>query len=152
MCPIEYVEWAIRGVVMNNEKESQVYRVLSMYERLKNGEKVVKKEEAARFHTSEKSIQRDLKSIRDFLELESANEYLDYDRTKRAYVLETAKPKWPRNEDIFAVLKVLIESRVFPKVEMDDLINKLTSLAKKEDQYIIKQMMANEKHLYHLSY
>ncbi|OBW57020.1 hypothetical protein A9986_09740 [Solibacillus silvestris] len=75
---------------MNNEKVSQVYRVLSMYERLKNGEKIHKSEEAARFHTSEKSIQRNLQSIRDFIELENTNEYLDYDRSKRAYVIETA--------------------------------------------------------------
>ncbi|KMN41285.1 YafY family protein [Lysinibacillus sp. LK3] len=133
---------------MRSEKESQVYRVLSMYERLKNGEEIVKKEEAARFHTSEKSIQRDLQSIRDFLELENTNEYLDYDRSKKAYVLNTASPKWLRNEDIFAILKVLIESRAFPKVEMDDLIDKLSSLAKKEDQHLIQQMMLNEKHLY----
>ncbi|MFS0876088.1 helix-turn-helix transcriptional regulator [Solibacillus isronensis] len=133
---------------MNNKKVSQVYRVLSIYERLKNGEKIHKSEVAARFLTSEKSIQRDLQSIRDFIELENTNEYLDYDRSKRAYVLETASPRWLRNEDIFAVLKVLIESRAFPKVEMTDLINKLTSLAKKEDQHLIQQMMLNEKHLY----
>lgn len=41
---------------MSNKKESQVYRVLSMYERLKNGEEIVKREEAVRFHTSGKWI------------------------------------------------------------------------------------------------
>lgn len=57
-------------------------------------------------------------------------------------------PKWLRNEDIFALLKLLIESRAFPKNEMYSLIDTLTSLARKEDQCAIKQMMANEKHLY----
>lgn len=133
---------------MGSVRESQIYRVLSMYERLKDGEKIVKKDEAARFQTSEKSIQRDIKSIRDFLEVDNPNEYLDYDRSTKAYVLNTMTPKWLRNEDIFALLKVLIESRAFPKNEMHGLIDTLTSLAKKEDQPIIKQMMANEKHLY----
>lgn len=133
---------------MGNKKESQVHRVLSMYERLKSGESIIKREEAARFHTSEKSIQRDLQNIRDFLELENTNEYLDYDRSNKAYALNTMSPKWLRNEDIFALLKVLIESRAFPKTEMHNLIDILTSLARKEDQTIIKQMMANEKHLY----
>ena len=133
---------------MSCEKESQIYRVLSMYECLKNGELIIKREEATRFQMSEKSIQRDLGSIRTFLELENTNEYLDYDRSKKAYVLNTESPKWLKNEEVFAILKVLIESRVFPKVEMDNLIDKLMSLAKKEDQRLIQQMMLNEKHLY----
>lgn len=133
---------------MSREKESQIHRILSMYERLTNGEALIKKEEAARFQISEKSIQRDIDSIRNFLELEKSNEYVDYDRSKKAYVLETKTPSWLSNEEIFAVLKVLIESRAFPKSEMDSLIDKLTHLAKKSDQTIIKQMMANEKYLY----
>lgn len=79
---------------MSSEKESQIYSVLSMYERLKNGEKISKKEEAARFHTSEKSIQRDLRSIRNFIEVENTNEYLEYDRSSKAYALNTMSPRW----------------------------------------------------------
>lgn len=133
---------------MNEDKISQVYRILSMYERLKNGETLVKKEEAARFKTSEKTIQRDLQSIRDFLEKEDTEVYVDYDRSKQGYVLNNDSPRWLKNEEIFAFLKVLIESRAFPKKEMNGIIDKLTSLAKKEDQYIIKKMMENEKNLY----
>lgn len=133
---------------MKQDKESQIYRILSMYERLTKGETLIKKEEAARFQISGKSIQRDIESIRNFLELERYNEYVDYDRSKKAYVLETRTPNWLRNEEIFAILKVLIESRAFPKGEMDSLIDKLTHLAKKGDQTVIRKMMANEKHLY----
>ncbi|TKI50962.1 WYL domain-containing protein [Lysinibacillus mangiferihumi] len=133
---------------MSQEKEPQIHRILSMYERLTNGETLIKKEEAARFQISEKSIQRDIGCIRNFLELEKSNEYVDYDHSKKGYVLETKTPSWLRNEEIFAILKVLIESRAFPKGEMDSLINKLTHLATKGDQTIIKQMMANEKYLY----
>ncbi len=45
---------------MSQEKEKQIHRILSMYDRLKNGEMIVKKEEAIRYQVSEKSIQRDL--------------------------------------------------------------------------------------------
>ncbi|GGA43092.1 helix-turn-helix transcriptional regulator [Psychrobacillus lasiicapitis] len=133
---------------MRGDKEPQIHRILSMYERLTNGETLIKKEEATRFQISEKSIQRDIDSIRDFLELEKSNEYVYYDRWKKAYVFETKTPGWLRNEEIFAILKVLIESRAFPKKEMDSLIDKLTQLAKKGDQTVIQKMMANEKHLY----
>ena len=133
---------------MSQEKEKQIHRILSMYDRLKNGETIVKKEEAVRYQVTEKSIQRDIDSIRAFLETEKSNEYVDYNRSKKAYMLETEQPAWLTNEEIFAVLKVLIESRALPKHEMDSIIENLTHLARKEEQSIIKQMMANEKHLY----
>lgn len=129
-------------------RDGQVYRILSMYDRLRNGEHIVKRDEAMRFQISEKSIQRDIQAIREFLEVEQTNEYLDYDRTKRAYVLNTTSPSWLSNEDIFAMLKVLIESRAFSKNEMYRLIDKLTALAKKDEQQTIEKMMLNEKHLY----
>ena len=59
---------------MSQEKEKQIHRILSMYDRLKNGEMIVKKEEAIRYQVSEKSIQRDIDSIRAFLETEKSNE------------------------------------------------------------------------------
>ena len=46
------------------------------------------------------------------------------------------------------MLKILIESRAFPKTEMDNLIDKLTDFAKKDDRASIKQMMTNEKQLW----
>ncbi|WP_393966000.1 hypothetical protein [Exiguobacterium sp. S22-S28] len=52
------------------------------------------------------------------------------------------------NEEIFAILKVLIESTAFPKMEMSRLIDKLISLEKKEDRSLIQRMMSNEKNLY----
>ncbi|MEE1129998.1 MAG: WYL domain-containing protein [Caryophanon sp.] len=128
--------------------EKQVYRILSMYDRLKSGECIVKKEEVARFHTSDKTIQRDLQSIRGFLETEKIGEYVDYDRQQRGYVLRQPVRSWLTNEEIFAVLKVLIDSRAFRKNEMHDLIDKLTALTKKEDAAIIQKMMLNEKYLY----
>ncbi|GEK31846.1 WYL domain-containing protein [Kurthia zopfii] len=133
---------------MSLEKESQVHRILSIYDRLKNTEIIMKKKEAARFQTSEKSIQRDIESIRNYLELEKSNEYIDYDRSKKGYILETKSPSTLSNEEIFAILKVLIESRAFPKGEMGSLIDKLTNLVKQSDQKMIKKMMANEEHLY----
>ncbi|MER1985194.1 MAG: WYL domain-containing protein [Solibacillus sp.] len=133
---------------MTQEKEKQIQRILSMYERLKKGEPIVKREEATNFKISEKSIQRDLDSIRAFIETSGANEYITYDRAQKAYVFETEQPTSLTTEEIFAVLKVIIESRAFPKHEMDSIVEKLMELAKKDDQPLIKLMMVNEKHYY----
>lgn len=146
--PIKKLVLLYRGDPMNEERQDQISRILSMYDRLKNGQSLVKKEEADRYQKSEKSIQRDIASIREFLETEKQNEFLEYDYSKKAYVFETEQPSWLSNEEIFAILKVLIESRAFPKHEMDFIIKKLTQLAQKEEQATIKKMMQNEKHLY----
>ena len=53
-----------------------------------------------------------------------------------------------RNEEILAIVKILIESRAFPKADMDQLIDKLTDLAQPANQDFIKKLMLNEKHLY----
>ena len=74
---------------MMQGRETQVHRILSMYDRLKSGHMLFKKEEAARYSISEKSVQRDINTIRIFLETEKTNENLDYNRLKRVYVLET---------------------------------------------------------------
>lgn len=145
---MEVYNYSYRGDAMSQERQNQVERILSMYDRLKNGESLVKREEADRFQISEKSIQRDLENIRDYLGNEKRNEKLYYNREKQGYILETGQQSWLKNEEIFAVLKVLIESRAFPKHEMDSIIEKLMNLAHKEDSAVIKQMMSNEKHLY----
>lgn len=119
-----------------------------MYDRLKSGHELKKKEEAARFKVSEKSIQRDLESIRRYLEKERQNEYVEYDFSKRVYVLITDQVDWFGNEEIFAILKVLIESRAFPKVIMHNIIDKFIQVAPLHKQTTINNMLLNEKHLY----
>jgi predicted DNA-binding transcriptional regulator YafY len=53
-----------------------------------------------------------------------------------------------RNEEFFAIVKIFIVSRAFPKAEMNQLIDKLTNLAQPANQEFIKKLILNEKHLY----
>lgn len=134
---------------MSREKESQIHRILSMYDRLKKGEKLVKKEESLRYQISEKSIQRDIDRIRGFLELEKNNEYLDYDRKEKVYRLSVDHQDDQLNgQHILAILKVLMDSRAFHKNEMDGIVQKLLSLVDKKNQDNLKKMISNEQFLY----
>lgn len=134
---------------MSREKESQIHRILSMYDRLEKGEKLVKKEESQRFQTSDKSIQRDINHIRRFLELEKNNAYLDYNRKEKVYQLSIGKDESRLNsQHILAILKVLMDSRAFKKDEMDSIVSKLLMLVNKKDQEILKKMTGNERLLY----
>ena len=129
-------------------QQNQTHRILSMYDRLCKGHVLTKKVEADVFHVGEKTIQRDFDSIRAFLEKEKTNHYLEYDRKQKVYRLETSDESFLRNEEILAIVKILIESRAFPKADMDQLIDKLTNLAQPANQAFIKDLMLNEKHLY----
>ncbi|MFD3448151.1 hypothetical protein ACFDTO_26520 [Microbacteriaceae bacterium 4G12] len=71
-----------------NKQQNQINRVLSMYDRLCKGYMLTKKAEADSFRVSEKTIQRDLNSIRTFLETTKTNQYLEYDRVQKVYKLE----------------------------------------------------------------
>lgn len=131
-----------------NTQQNQTYRILSMYDRLCKGQTLTKKAEADVFHVGEKTIQRDLDSIRAFLEMEKTNHYLEFDRKQKVYRLEMSEKSFLQNEEILAIVKILIESRAFPKVDMDQIIDKLTNLAQPANQDFIKKLMLNEKHLY----
>ena len=81
---------------MENKEESfgkdKVGRILTIYSKLMNGAIVNKAEEAANFAVNERSIQRDIDNIRNYLE-QNASEYgisneVIYDREKRGYRLE----------------------------------------------------------------
>lgn len=129
-------------------KMSQTDRILQIYSRLQKGYVLNKAEQAVRFNVTEKTIQRDFDSIRRFLETDVPNEYLDYDREQNGYKLQQGSNTHLHNEEVLAIVKILIESRAFPKSDMHRLIDKLTALAPLADQDLIKKLMRNEKHLY----
>lgn len=60
---------------MKEIPEAKSARLLSIYSRLVNGETIGKKELAGKYHVSERSIQRDIESLRCFF----AEELLDQD-------------------------------------------------------------------------
>ncbi|PHE67321.1 helix-turn-helix transcriptional regulator [Bacillus wiedmannii] len=131
-----------------SDKQGQMYRILSMYDRLRNEKSINKQIEAVNFHVSEKTIQRDIDHLRGYIETNMVNGYVEYDRKTNAYNLSSENKNSLTNEKIFAILKVLLESRAFPKNEMYQIIDSLTGLAQTESQGIIKKMTANEKILY----
>lgn len=130
------------------EQPFQSNRILSMYDRLKEGHFIIKKEEADFFGVSEKTIQRDIESIRRYLETAKTNEYLEYNRKEKAYQIEGTNPAVLENEEIFVMTKILIESRAFPKEDMHILLDKLTDLAQPMERQLIQQLISNEKFLY----
>ncbi|WP_097073427.1 helix-turn-helix transcriptional regulator [Ureibacillus xyleni] len=137
-----------KGSKEKEESTAQLNRILSIFDRLSKGHAITKQSEATNFHVNEKTIQRDIENIRSYLETAKTNYYLEYNRKEKVYKLETDDENYLRNEQILAIVKILIESRAFPKPDMDELIDKLTNLAQPTKQPFIKKIMSNEKYNY----
>ena len=128
-------------------------RVLFLYSRLMHGQMLRKDELAAEFGVSEKSIQRDLEAIRDFLDRRVAQEgfgsMLVYDYQERAYCLEQDNGMNLSNEEILAISKILLESRAFTRREMEDILDKLVvNCVPKENRRLVNDMLLNERYHY----
>lgn len=128
-------------------------RVLFLYSRLLEGQKLKKGELAEEFGVSDKSIQRDFESIRDFLDRKDIEEEgrmrLAYDYKEKAYRLERDDRMNLSNEEILAVSKILLESRAFTKKEMMGILDKLVvNCVPKKNLKLVEDMLMNERHHY----
>ena len=100
--------------------DKKVGRIISLYNRVVDGEVLVKADEAARYGVNEKSIQRDINDIRAYFSNDpESNRELVYDRRKKGYVLVQNTKKTLTNSEILTVCKILLESRSLTKAEMN---------------------------------
>lgn len=140
--------------MQNGRKEKdKVGRILTIYSKLMNGCIVNKVEEAKRFSVNERSIQRDIDDIRNYLEQEAyehgiINEVI-YDREKRGYRLDQVYKIKLSNDEILAICKILLESRAFTKVEMQSMLNRLIGCCVPEsNRKIVNELISNESFHY----
>lgn len=138
---------------MENIKSDKIERVLGIYTKLMNGYLVSKVEEAQNYGVNERSIQRDIDDIRNFLELDSENtgfiNSVIYDRIDRGYRLEQIYKMKFTNSEVLALCKILLDSRAFTKKEMTDMLDKLISCCvPKDNQKLVTDLISNEEFHY----
>lgn len=127
------------------------FRLLNMYEKLNRGDIINKKQFAAEFGISEKSVQRDIDDLRAYLcEIyeNGGNVTIGYDGNKGGYRLIKHEREFLTNEEIFAVIKVLLESRGFNKQELNSLLDKLIFQATPSARANMKELILNERFNY----
>lgn len=131
----------------------KIERVLQIYTKLLNGISVNKAEEAQNYNVNERSIQRDIDDIRNFLECDAErtgiiNE-VRYIRSENCYRLEQIERKHLTNSEILAICKILLDSRAFTKKEMHQILEKLIGCCVPEkNQRIIEELIRNEEYHY----
>ncbi len=135
------------------DKESKNLRTLDMYVRLCEGKVLNKKEEALRFGVDERSIQRDLNGIREYLadhagESNGVREVV-YDRAKEGFVMTGSDGSLMTNDEILAVCKILLESRAFTKKEIGAILDKLVAgCVPQKNIKLVSDLISNEKYHY----
>lgn len=104
-------------------------RILEMHSRLMSGEIIRKPDLAEEYGVNPRSIQRDIDSIRDFYANRTINNgeitEIKYDRIAKGFHMVNAKKVILTNADLFAVVKILLESRSLTKAEMGPIIENL---------------------------
>lgn len=141
---------------MSSEKtegSDKIQRVLGIYTKLINGAIVDKAAEAANYNVNERSIQRDIDDIRNYMDLQGAEDGIInsviYDRQVRGYRLEQMYKLKFTNPEILAICKILLDSRAFTKKEMDEMLQKLIeSCVPEENQKLVKNLIMNEEFHY----
>lgn len=138
---------------MERNSKDKVARILSIYSKLMDGRVVSKAEEAVYYNVNERSIQRDIDDIRDFLEQEAVehgvyNEVI-YDREKKGYRLDQIYKIKLSNDEILAISKILLDSRAFKKNEMLSMLQRLIGCCVPEDnRKMVSELISNESFHY----
>lgn len=130
-------------------KFDKIQRVLGIYTRLLKGNVIRKNEEANSYNVNERSIQRDIDDIRDFLNNDNICDVNDncvvYDYVKKGYIMKNTSNINFSNSEILAICKILLESRAFTKCEMENILKKLIlNCVSKENHKLIKDLIDNE--------
>ena len=128
-------------------------RLLYLYSKLMDGKVIYKPQEAKLLGCSLRSIQRDIDDLRSFFSNQSEEigmvHELVYDNKLKGYKLIPPSRTLLKNEEIFAVSKILLESRAFTKEELYPILDKLVECCvSKENNRHISDLIGNEKYHY----
>ena len=130
---------------MESNAEAKSARLLEIYADLSQGDVLSKAELSTRYHVSERSIQRDMESLRSFIVNHNLGQEVVYDYNQKGYRLIQSNPKGLTNDEILAVCKILLESRSLRKDEMLPILDKLVECAvPAQNQKLIDDLILNE--------
>ena len=133
----------------NSLAEAKSMRLLTMYGRLMDGRIIKKKDLAAEFGITQRSVQRDLEALRVFFAEEMMGREIVYDSRERGYRLTHAVPKGLSNSEILAVCKILLESRSMNREEMMPILDKLLDCCVPDaSKKAVTKLIANERFHY----
>lgn len=134
---------------MEQDKGEKVERVLALYTKLLNGYVINKAAEAEYYGVNERSIQRDIEDIRNFMDRDVGNtgivNSVVYDRIQKGYKLEQIYKMKFTNSEVLAICKILLDSRAFTRKEMEGMLQKLIDCCvPQKNQKLVSDLIRNE--------
>ncbi len=142
-----------RDIMIEENKGDKIQRILQIYDKLMDGCIIHKSEEALYYGVNERSIQRDIDDIRNFLDIDAERTGIEnsivYDRVEKGYKLETIYKIRLNNSEVLALCKILLDSRAFTKTKMVELLDKLiTCCVPETNQKLVQDLIRNEEFHY----
>lgn len=131
------------------QNTNKMGRILYIYSKIMDGAVVRKAELAGYFGVNERSIQRDIDDIRTYMQdnmiQDGYQHSIIYDRVKKGYRLEKISLLKLTNSELLAISKILLDSRAFPKDEMERVMEKILRFSvPAESQKMIRDLVSNE--------
>lgn len=134
---------------MDMTVEAKSMRLLTIYTRLSDGQTIKKSELAQEFSITQRSVQRDMESLRVFLAEEMLGREIIYDAKAKGYRLVNASTGALSKNEILAVCKILLESRSMRQDEMMPILDKLLDCCVADsDKKDVTRLIANEQFHY----
>lgn len=118
-----------------------------MYERLNRGEVKDKKFFVEKYEVDKKTIQRDIDELREYLEEDEKNKRtIVYNKEIKGYEMINRAGFKFADKDIYALSKIILESRSFTKDEMNRILDILNCQC--EDNSLLNKIINNERFNY----
>lgn len=118
------------------------FRLLQLNEKLSRGGGLRKREIVDLFGIPEKTFHRDIDSLRQY-RLENGDDII-YNRKENVYQLKSHTDQLTKQE-IFAISKILIESRAFNRTEFEGIIEKLLRQCEVSEASQVKKLIGNQR-------
>lgn len=130
--------------------DKKMERVMDLLVQMLTGKIVNKKEFADSYGKNVKTIERDFAIIRNHFADHYDNEFsLVYDRSVNGYRIKRANFEELTNSEIYAVIKILLESRSMTKSEMFPILDKMVKKCVPTAEYKkVEVLISNEKFHY----
>lgn len=134
----------------NEDSPIAKQRVIRLFSMLAEGRSFTRQEAAQEFGVSVRSIHRDLEELRAFFDdhktEDGLQQQLVFDKAKGGYTLVPPLRNLLTNEEVFAVLKILLESRALVKEELEPIIKKLIDCCvPRPNQEFVRRMIGSER-------
>lgn len=126
-------------------KSFRLLRIFDIFQHLENGGIVRREDLAGEFDMSERSVQRDVQMVNEFLRQRMEGEEIRFNRARGGYEFHREGKKYLSNGELLSICKILIESRAFTKTELDSLLQRfLKSMVSQPVEKEIIQCINNE--------